>query len=58
VVDQDAAAGRLGFCIGAASLGLGVDDPATGSGRLQTLGLGSASLTAPLVASGRSLVQL
>jgi hypothetical protein len=43
--------------VGAALLGLGVDDPATGSGRLQPLGLGSAGLTAPLVASGRALVQ-
>ena len=50
--------GRLGLCVGAVSLGFGVDDPAPGSGRLQTLGLGSASLTAPLVASSRALVQL
>jgi hypothetical protein len=38
------------LCVGAALLGFGVDDPATGSGRLQTLGLGSAGLTAPLLA--------
>jgi hypothetical protein len=44
--------GRLRFPVGATLFGLGVDDPATRSGRLQTLGLGSASLTASLVPLG------
>ena len=35
-----------------------IDDPAARGSRLQTLGLGSACLPAPLVASGRALVQL
>jgi hypothetical protein len=50
--------GRLPFSVGATPLGFGVDDPAARGGRLQTLGLGSARLAAPLVASGRALVQL
>ena len=35
-----------------------VGDPAARGGRLQTLGLRSASLAAPLVPSGRALVRL
>jgi hypothetical protein len=40
--------------VGSAPFGFGVDDPATRRGRLQTLGLGAARLTAPLVPSGRA----
>ena len=43
--------------VGAPTLGFGVDDPAARSGRLQALGLRPVSLAAPLVASGRALVQ-
>ena len=38
-------------------LGFRVDDSAARGGRLETLGLGSASVAAPLVALGRALVQ-
>jgi hypothetical protein len=44
--------------VSAMPLGFRIDDPAARGGRLQTLGLRSACLAAPLVASGRALVQL
>src|SRR4030095_11179922 len=44
--------------VGAAPLGFGVDDPATRGRCLETLGLGPARLTAPLVASGRAPLSL
>jgi hypothetical protein len=44
--------------VGAPPFGFGVDDLAACGGRLQALGLRSARLAAPLVASGRALVQL
>jgi hypothetical protein len=44
--------------VSAAPLGFGVNDPAARGGRLQTLGLCSASLASPLVALGRAFVQL
>jgi hypothetical protein len=56
-VDRAAAADRLRLLVGAAPFGFGVDDPAARSRRLQTLGLRSTSLAAPLVPSGRALVQ-
>jgi hypothetical protein len=56
--DQATAAGSLRFSVGTAPFGFGVDDPATRGSCLQPLGLGSAGLAAPLVPSGRVLVQL
>ncbi len=58
VVSLVPAAGRLRLSVGSAPFGFGVDDPATRRGRLQTLGLRSARLAAPLVPSGRAFTQL
>jgi hypothetical protein len=44
--------------VSAVPLSFRIGDPAARGGRLQTLGLRSASLAAPLVTSGRALVQL
>jgi hypothetical protein len=44
--------------VGSAPFGFGVDDPAARRGRLQALGLRPASLAAPVVPSGRILMQL